>query len=175
MRNIFKARPGEYPEYAEMYMKWLPDDGLILQHLKDNFVGVRMLIHSLPEEKLHYRYAAGKWNIKEILVHIVDDERIFAYRAMCFARNERTGLPGFDQDAYTEYSEADSRDLDNIFEEYEAVRNSTIALFNGLPENSLDRMGQGTGSFSGATPRALLYHLAGHEQHHMHLIKERYL
>jgi len=175
MRLIPKPNPREYPAYAEMYMKLLPDDGKILQRLQANFVSVKNLIYSLPEQKLFYRYAPGKWSIKEVLVHIVDDERIFAYRALRFARNEKSGLIGFDQDAYVEYSEADERDLDNIFEEYELVRKSTIALFNGLPESSLTRMGHGTGTFNDATVRALAYHIAGHELHHLNLIKDRYL
>ncbi|MFV8347465.1 DinB family protein [Flavobacterium sp. ZB4P13] len=126
MRIIAKAKKDDYPEYAEMYMKLLPDDGLILNHLKDNFLMVKKLIYSLPEEKLFHRYEKGKWSIKEILIHIIDDERIFAYRALRFARNEKLNLIGFDQDTYAIYSEADKRNLDNIFEEYEAVRNSTI-------------------------------------------------
>jgi hypothetical protein len=89
MRIIHKAKKGDYPEYAEMYMKLLPADGLLLKHLKDNFLMVKTFIYSLPEEKLVHRYAPGKWSIKEILVHIVDDERIFAYRALRFARNEK--------------------------------------------------------------------------------------
>lgn len=175
MRIIHKARPGDYPAYAEMYMKWLPDDGLILQHLAENFQAVKKFIYGLPPEKLLHRYQPNKWSIKEILVHIVDDERIFAYRALRFARNEKANLIGFDQDEYAKYSEADARDLDNIFEEYEAVRRATITLFNGLPENALDRMGHGTGTFNDATVRALLYHIAGHEQHHIHFIKDHYL
>jgi len=175
MRIIHKAKKGDYPEYAEMYMKLLPDDGLILKHLKNNFEENKKLIYSLPGRLLYHRYAAGKWSIKEVLVHIIDDERIFAYRALRFARNEQNNLIGFDQDSYALYSEADNRNLDNIYAEYKAVRNSTIALFNGLPEDSLDRMGHGTGTFNNATVRALVYHIAGHEQHHFNLIKERYL
>jgi hypothetical protein len=110
-----------------------------------------------------------------VLVHIIDDERIFAYRALCYARGEQMGLPGFDQDVYASLSQADERSLDSIFEEYEAVRKSTIALFNGLPEDSLTRIGKGSGSFAGASVRALVYHLAGHELHHINLIKELYL
>jgi uncharacterized damage-inducible protein DinB len=158
-----------------MYIKLLPDDGMVLQHLWDNFVAAKKLIYNLPEEMLYYRYAEGKWSIKEVLVHIVDDERIFAYRALRFARGEQMNLIGFDQDAYALLSRADERSLDNIFEEYEAVRKSTIALFNGLPEESLTRMGKGTGTFNNATVRALAYHIAGHEQHHINLIKELYL
>jgi len=156
-------------------MSLVPDDGQILEHLKENFQKVKEFIYSLPQEKLFYRYAADKWSIKEILVHIVDDERIYAYRALRFARNEQQNLIGFDQDEYAKYSQADTRDLDNIFEEYEAVRNSTIALFNGLPEDSLTRMGHGTATANDATVRALAYHIAGHELRHMNTIKERYL
>jgi uncharacterized damage-inducible protein DinB len=156
-------------------MSLLPDDGRILEHLKENFQMVKEFIYSLPPEKLFYRYAADKWSIKEILVHIVDDERIYAYRALRFARNEQQNLIGFDQDEYAKYSQADARDLDNIFVEYEAVRNSTIALFNGLPEDSLTRMGHGTATANDATVRALAYHIAGHELRHMNIIRERYL
>jgi uncharacterized damage-inducible protein DinB len=174
MRTIPKPLEGEYPPYAIMYMRLIPD-GQVLQYLRDNFIAVKELIYSLPEKTLYHRYAEGKWSIKEVLIHIIDDERIFAYRALRFARGEQQNLIGFDQDAYTALSQADERDLDNIFEEYEAVRRSTIALFNGLPEESLTRMGKGTGTFNNATVRALAYHIAGHEQHHINLIKERYL
>jgi uncharacterized damage-inducible protein DinB len=174
-RIIHKAKKGDYPEYAEMYMKLLPNDGLVLQHLADNFEANKKFIYELPEAVLYHRYQPGKWSIKEILVHIVDDERIFAYRALRFARNEQNNLIGFDQDEYARYSEADKRGIDNIFDEYKAVRKSTIALYNGLPEGALDRMGRGTGSFNNATVRALVYHIAGHEQHHFNFIKQHYL
>lgn len=175
MRIIHKAKKGDYPHYAEMYMKLLPDNGRILCHLLENYFQAKSFICSLPEQQLYHRYRKDKWSIKEILVHIVDDERIFSYRALRFARNEKENLIGFDQDEYTKYAEADNRSLDSIFDEYEAVRKATIALFNHLPENSLDRMGHGTGSFNNATVRALLYHIAGHEQHHINIIKEKYL
>ena len=175
MRLINKAKKGDYPDYAEMYMKWLPDDGKILEYLRTNFLENKKFIYSLPEPLLYHRYQPGKWSIKEILVHIIDDERIFSYRALRFARNEKNNLIGFDQDAYAVYSKADERSLESIFDEYEAVRLSTIALFKYLPEESLDRLGHGTGTFNNATPRALVYHIAGHEQHHIHFIKEHYL
>jgi hypothetical protein len=175
LRSIAKARPGDYPAYAEMYMRLLPEDGRILEHLRDNFLTVRTLIYGLPAPRLLHRYAPDKWSIKDILVHLIDDERIYAYRALCFARGEPQGLVGFDQDAYAGSAGADARSLDGIFEEYEAVRRSTIALYNNLPEASLDRRGHGTGSFEGATVRALVYHIAGHELHHLGVIRERYL
>src|SRR3954466_6573706 len=100
MRKIGKPEAGEYAPYAIMYIGLLPDDGLVLQHLRDNLKMTAEFILSLPEEKLAYRYAVGKWTIKEILAHVVDDERIYAYRALRFARNDRTELPGFEQDDY---------------------------------------------------------------------------
>jgi uncharacterized damage-inducible protein DinB len=175
MRLIHKPPKGDYPAYAEMYVKLLPDDGLVLQHLKDNFKVVKDLICGLPEEKLFHRYEAGKWSIKEILVHIIDDERIYAYRALRFARHDQSRLIGFDQDAYTTYSDADKRHLEIIFEEYAAVRQSTIALFNGLPEESFDRRGSWTTATGDATVSALAYHIAGHELHHLNLIRDKYL
>jgi uncharacterized damage-inducible protein DinB len=172
-RKIEKPKPGEYPDYAIMYMKLVPDDGLLLKHLKDNFDNTKRIIEGLPEEKLLYRYAIGKWTIKETLVHIIDDERIYAYRALCFARNERTPLPGFEQDDYVTFSNANNRAVENIFEEYEAVRNATIALYDGLDDSAMLR--KGVANNNRATVRALGYHIAGHELHHMNIIRERYL
>lgn len=134
-----------------------------------------MFIYSLPRAKLFHRYKNDKWSIKEILGHIIDDERIFSDRALRIAKNEKFSLIGFDQDSYAFYSETNARDLDNIFEEYHAAKASTIALFNGLPESSLERMGHGTGIANDATVRALVYHIAGHEQHHINFIRDNYL
>lgn len=173
MRSIPKPKEGEYPPYAHMYMRLVPDDCLLLKHLEDSFAMIKELILSLPEEKLIYRYAANKWTIKEALVHIIDDERIYAYRALRFARNDNTELPGFEQDDYALYSKANERSIENIFEEYKAVRESTIALFNGLPDEAFLRMG--TANNNKATVRALAYHIAGHELHHINIIKEKYL
>ena len=173
MKIIDKPGKDEYPAYAEMYMKWVPDDGQLLEHLAQNFRTVKKLIYTLPPGKLFYRYAENKWTIKEILVHIIDDERIYAYRALCFARSDPTSLPGFEQDDYAKYSGANERELDNIFEEYEAVRLATITLFNGLPDHALVRTG--VANENKATVRAMGYHIAGHEMHHLNIIREKYL
>lgn len=173
MKLIEKPKKGEYPPYAKMYIKLVPGDGMVLQHLKNNFVAIKKFILSLPSQKLTYKYAEGKWTIKEMLVHIIDDERIYAYRAMCFARNEKTKLPGFEQDAYAFYSNANERAIKNILEEYEAVRNATITLFNGLTDETLLR--KGTANKKKATVRAMAYHIAGHELHHINVIREKYL
>src|SRR5258708_7130284 len=109
MKLIGKPGVDEYPSYARMYIDLLHDDGLILERLQSNFRDTKEFILSLPEEKLNYRYAPGKWTIKEILVHIIDDERICAYRALRFARNDKTELPGFEQDDYVVNSGANER------------------------------------------------------------------
>jgi uncharacterized damage-inducible protein DinB len=173
LKVIPKPGKGEYPAYADMYMNLLPVDSNILQEMKDNFHLIKQLIFSLPEEKLLYRYAPEKWTIKEVLVHIIDDERIYAYRALRFARNDKTELPGFEQDDYTLASGANERSLENIFEEYEAVRLSTIAMFNSFNEEVLLRKGIANNNM--ATVRALAWHIAGHEIHHLNIIKQYYL
>lgn len=175
LRVIPKPKKDEYPPYSRVYMELLKDDGLVLQHMKDNFIAIKKCIYGLPEEKLYFRYAEDKWSIKEILVHIVDDERIFAYRALRYARFDKTELHGFEQDDYTFYSDANERSLESIFDEYEAVRNSTIAMFNGFPEEAFMRSGAAVGNINNRTVRALAYHIAGHELRHIKIIKERYL
>ena len=173
MKKIEKPTESEYAPYAIMYIGLLPDDGLVLKHLRNNFKSTKELILSLPEEKLLYRYAPGKWTIKEILVHIIDDERIYTYRALRFARNDKTELPGFEQEDYTLNSDANERKLKDILKEYEAVRNSTIQFFNGLEKKAFLRSGIANGNIMSV--RAAAYHIAGHELHHVNLIRERYL
>lgn len=175
MNNLRIAKPieGEYPAYAKMYMDILPDDELIIQHLENNFHKVKSYISSLPYEKLEFRYEENKWTIKEILVHIIDDERIYAYRALRIARNDKTSLPGFEQDDYVPYSRANERALEDIFEEYESVRKASITLFKSFNQEDLMRIGVANGN--PVSVRALIYHMAGHELHHLKIISERYI
>jgi len=172
MKLIEKPLPDEYAPYAIMYIGLLPDDGLVLKYLKDHLKTTKDLILSLPAEKLMYRYAEGKWTIKEVLVHIIDDERIYAYRALRFARNDQTELPGFEQDDYARHSGANERSIKSILQEYTVVRNATIALFNGLEEKAFTRTG--VANNHPVSVRALAYHIAGHEMHHLNIIKQRY-
>jgi uncharacterized damage-inducible protein DinB len=173
MRRIEKPKEGEYPPYAVIYIGLLPDDGLVLSHLGENLKATTDLIHALPEERLAFRYAEGKWTVKEILAHVIDDERIYAYRALRFARNDGTELPGFEQDAYALHSGANGRSVESLLEEFAAVRRATIALFDGLDDEALARSGVADGNR--VTVRALAYHIAGHELRHVNVIKERYL
>ena len=170
---IEKPREGEYPAYAHIYIDLLPDDGQILKHLVDGFIATRQLILSLPKERLLHRYAAGKWTIKEILGHLVDDERIYVYRALRFARNDSTELPGFDQEQFSRYSGANKREPGDLLDELSLVRQSTIAFFKSLDAAALLRTGVADGKR--ASVRALAYHIAGHELRHVNIIRERYL
>jgi uncharacterized damage-inducible protein DinB len=173
MRKIEKPKEGEFAPYTMMYIGLLPDDGLVLQHLRNNLRAAKDFILSLPAEKLLYAYAKGKWTIKEILAHIIDDERIYVYRALRFARHDKTELPGFEQDDYAVYSRANERDVKDILDELEAVRLSTIAFFESLDDEALLRIGRADGKVMSV--RAAAYHIAGHEMRHLNIIKERYL
>ena len=173
MKRIAKPEPSEYAPYTVMYIGLLPDDGLILKHLYTNQAGTAKFLRSLPDEKLIYRYAKGKWTIKEILAHLIDDERIYAYRALRFARNDRTELPGFEQDNYALESRANIRTIESLLKEFAAVRRSTIALFDSFDGEVLTRSGVASGNVMSV--RAAAYHIAGHELRHINIIKERYL
>jgi uncharacterized damage-inducible protein DinB len=171
--KIDKPEEGEYAPYAIRYIGLLPDDGLVLRHMEENLKATREFILSLPEEKLTYRYAEGKWTVKEILVHVSDDERIYAYRALRFARGDKTELPGFEQDDYAAHSGANRRDIVDILEELADVRRATISLFKGLDREALVRVGVADGKVMSV--RAAAYHIAGHELRHVNIIRERYL
>jgi len=173
MKKIEKPAVGEFAPETIMYIGLLPDDGRVLDHLANNLKATSDFILSLPEEKLLYRYAEGKWTIKEILVHISDDERIYAYRALRFARDDKTDLPGFDQDAYAVHSSANERDIKDILNELATVRQATISLFEAFDSDALMRAGMADGRIMSV--RAAAYHIAGHEMRHMKIIKERYL
>lgn len=173
MRKIEKPAAGEYAPYTIIYIGLLPDDGLILKHLADNVRATKDFVLSLPAERLTHRYAEGKWTVKEIIAHLSDDERIYAYRALRFARGDKTELPGFEQDDYARHSGANGRDIADILREFELVRQSTVALFEGLDEAALLRAGVADGKVMSV--RAAAYHIAGHELRHVNIIRERYL
>jgi uncharacterized damage-inducible protein DinB len=176
MKNKFMKRSdiNQMPEYFDRYINLVPDVELA-QAFDESLVQIENFDIKHLTQIGDMAYAPGKWTAKGLIQHVLDFERIFSYRALRFARNEKQSMPGFDQDEYTRYSGADERDLDSIFEEYEAVRRATIALFDGLPEESLTRKGVGSTTFHSATVRALAYHIAGHELRHINIIKEKYL
>jgi len=118
-------------------------------------------------------YAPGKWTLKQIIGHLTDDERIFGYRALCVARGERMSLPGFDENLYAANAASESRPLDDLLDEYRTVRRSTIALFAALPPEAWLRTAIVNGYT--ASVRGLAFHIAGHELHHLRVVREKYL
>jgi len=162
----------EYNPFYQTYVMALGEVELIeeLKRGKSTFLS---LFEEIPEEKLNYAYAEGKWSLAEALVHMIDTERIFQYRALCIARNDKTPLPGFDQDTYVPYSNADNRSKSDLIEEYKAVRDSTISLFDSFDEEAIKRIGVASGSKMSV--RALGFIICGHQAHHVRILRERYL
>lgn len=130
-------------------------------------------LNSITEEQSLKRYAPDKWSIKEVIGHLTDSERIFAYRALRFARGDETSLPGFESDDYIEPGRFDKRNWAGLIKEFEAVRLATLELYEPLDEEAWKR--QGVANNDAVSVRALAYIIAGHELHHLKLIKELYL
>lgn len=160
------------PSFYKGYVKLVehPD---ILQALRISGYRMMELIHSIPEEKSDFRYAEGKWSIREVLCHLMDAERIFCYRALRFARNDETPLSGFDENAYALHLNAEGRTLPQLGDEMQHLRTSTVDLFNGFTQEMLVR--KGTANKNELTVGALGMIIAGHETHHGKVIRERYL
>ncbi len=128
---------------------------------------------ALPEEKADHAYAEGKWTIRELLQHLIDAERIFAYRATRIARRDTTPLPGFDENSYTANSMADKRDFNSLKEEFTALRKATDIFMSSLSEDQLQQPGNSSGKY--VTANAIAFIIYGHLLHHINIIKERYL
>lgn len=162
----------EYDQYYERYIALVPGDDVIHElgaqptELQDIFI-------AMPEEKGLYAYADGKWTIKEVLSHLIDGERIFAYRALRISRGDETPIEGFEQDGYIENSHANERAIADLLEEFKLLRRSNILFFNHLDETGWKRMG--TASDVPVSVRALAYIMAGHVTHHVNILRERYL
>ena len=162
----------DVPEYYSRYVARVPDGDIsaILATQIDDTVA---LLAGLADDQALHRYAPGKWSIKDVLCHMADVERVLSYRLLRFARGDVTSLPGFDENAYAPAARADDRPLPDLLAELQAVRAATVALLRGLPDDALDRPGTANGvHFS---PRALAWIIAGHELHHRHILRERYL
>lgn len=157
-----------YQHYIGLASLYSLEEGLLmrLEHASAFY-------NSIDEAKFDYAYEEGKWTIKEVLQHIIDTERIFAYRALCIARNDKTSFPGFDQDEYMSAVNANKRSKASLIEEYKNVRKATISLLGSLDKEALSNIG--TASQSNLSPRAAGFIIIGHEIHHSDVIVERYL
>ena len=164
----------EYAPYFEQYMQLsaLKDKTIIesLESAQDEFESV---LRNLPDKKHSYSYASGKWTLKELIQHIIDTERVFCYRALSFARNDQTPLPGFDQDIFVDNDTANERDYYDLLDEMKVLRKSSIQLFKSFSKEALLRIG--VASNNKISVRALGYLFSGHQIHHINIVKERYL
>lgn len=170
--NITRPDKDEYPEWFAGEIELVHYESLI-HGLEDSFYGARPFLENLTEQTLSYRYAPGKWTIKQMWQHVIDVERILVYRALRYARQDQTVLSGFDENLYAENSNADQRSWNDILREYGAVRASTLAFFTSLTSEMVDR--RGTTGRSTMTVRSVGFLILGHEIHHLATIRERYL
>jgi len=174
MSTSATARPAktEYAPYYEKYVSRVPD-GDIVANLGRQLEETLALINSIPEARGSFRYAEGKWSIKELIGHVIDSERVFAYRALRFARGDKTPLSGFEQDDFVRGADFDKRTLNDLADEYQHVRRSTISLFASLDESAWDR--RGAANNNEVSVRGLAFIMAGHERHHIDILKTHYL
>ena len=159
------------PCYAT-YLAKVPD-GNLLKMLEAQGRETQALLAGVADAKAMHRYAPGKWSVKEVIGHLADTERVFCYRALTFARADETPLPGFDEKAWAPAGRFDARPLKDLAAELDAVRRATIALLAGLDAEALAR--RGTANNNPITVRALAWIIAGHERHHVAILRERYL
>tara|TARA_R110002050_G_scaffold16019_2_gene49077 strand:+ start:176985 stop:177506 length:522 start_codon:yes stop_codon:yes gene_type:complete len=164
--------PEDYNPYYHNYISTLQDENLIPTLNKD-LDNTKDFIEKIGNKKWNFAYGKDKWTTVEVLLHIIDTERVFQYRALCFARNDKSLFPGFDQDDYVMHSNANTRSKENILNEFIAVRKSTIALFESLDENILQK--RGVASNSAMSVAATGFIILGHARHHQRILEERYL
>lgn len=170
--KISDLQTSEYHPYYKPYIDALGDFHL-LDALDTSLVSSINFIGQIPDSKMGFSYGEGKWTVAEVLVHLMDAERVFQYRALRFARNDQTELKGFDQDTYVPESLANKRNKKDIEEEFIAIRKSSVALFSSLGKNELMRKGVANGAIMSV--RALGFIICGHQAHHFKIINERYL
>lgn len=162
-------------EYAEAYAPYFADAGQgdVLALLQGQMGEATALFAGLSEAQGAFRYAPGKWSLKDLLQHLSDAERIFAYRCLRIGRGDQTPLPGFDEEPYAAAAGADARVMADLLADWRAARSASLALFRSLPEAAWGN--QGTASGRAITARCIPYLCAGHAAHHLAVVRERYL
>lgn len=171
--KITDLQPGEYAEYYTAYLPLVDDTWTLVEELEVSVHNFIRFVQDIPMDKYDYRYAEGKWTIKDIIQHLIDTERIFAYRALRFARKDGTELPGFDENLYANTANGSERKLQEMLTELALVRQSTIMLFKSFSQESL--LNKGIASGNTVSVRALGFIIIGHQNHHMQVFKTRYL
>lgn len=168
---LVRPQANEYDPYYERYISLVPGADIVtaLQTQLDQTIA---LLSAVSEEKAGYRYAPGKWSVKEVLGHVTDTERIFAYRALRIARNDRTPIEGFEQDGYVQYGPFSRYRLQDLVQEFGYVRDASLSLFQKLNQEDWGR--RGIANNAEISVRALAFVMAGHELHHRKVLKEKY-
>jgi hypothetical protein len=164
--------PAEFLPYYARYIEQVAD-GDIVETLRTQVEATLDVVRALPEARGGHRYAPGKWSIREVLGHMADTERIMAYRALRISRGDATPLAGFDEDRYVAGARFDDRSLASLAEDLAVVRLGTVALLSPLSDTELARVGSANGA--PVTARALAWIIAGHERHHLGILRDRYL
>lgn len=167
-----RPKAGEYGAFFQRYID-IPVGEDAATVLADSLEPLKIFLESLPEEKAGYAYAPGKWTLKQLLQHMIDTERVFNYRAMAISRGEKQSLPGFDENLFADNATASNRSLKDLTEEFLLVRQSSILLFRHMTGEGLMRMG--TASNHPINANSIAFITAGHSQHHINIIKEKYL
>ena len=170
MLRIPKPQPDEHVEYYTKYIRLVGDDALAA--LRAQSASTPRLLSGLSEAQAMHRYAPGKWSVKEVVGHITDGERVFSYRALRIARKDPTPMPGFDENAWVPAANFDRRSMHDLVAGYEAVRAATVALLSSFDDETLTR--RGIANNQEVSVRALAHIMAGHELHHVALLRERY-
>jgi hypothetical protein len=171
--TVVSARPAasEYAEYHDKYISLVPGDD-ILNTLEKQWPDTAALLSARKEAEGNLRYAPGKWSVKEVLGHVIDAERVFTYRALRIARNDKTPIEGFEQDDYVKYGPFGQCSLALLVEEFKSVRLATVSLFRALDESAWLR--RGVANKYEVSVRAIAYSIAGHELHHRRILQEKY-
>lgn len=167
-----KPIAGEAPEYFFKYINLTEGDS-IREIIKNHSEELNHFFNSIPEEKASFAYADGKWDVKQVLQHIIDTERVFVYRALCFARLQVAPLPGMDENAFAENAKLDDKSLEQLKAEFSVLRKSTDLFLLSLTENDLAKKGKA--SDYEISVNALSYVILGHMIHHKNILEERYL
>jgi len=169
---ISKPQPGEYAPYAAGYIAKVPSGPIIeiLEYLKDSTYN---FFARMTSEQADYAYADGKWTLKQLLGHMIDTERVFSFRVLCFSRGDKNPLPGFEQEDYVANSTYDTRSIQDLASEFKALRTANVYLYNSLTDEQSEITG--IASNHPVSVRALVYMTAGHELYHLDLIKSLYI
>ena len=167
-----RPKEGDYAPYQISYISLIEGNNPV-EAMQKQLTETTKLFTSLQESKGEYSYAEGKWTVKEVLGHIIDTERVMAYRALCIARGEKQILPGFEQDDYVKTSCAGKRTFTDLIDEYKRVREANIVLFKSFDEEMMSSRGK-VNTYE-ITVNALMYIVPGHEKHHLNILKTKYL